>query len=50
MAQFTGYLDQNSDGTITKQEFLNFFSDVSLTYDDDQAFLAHVRGLWRRRR
>lgn len=50
MELFISQLDANSDGTITRQEFLNFFTDVSLTYDDDQQFVAHVRGMWRRRR
>eukprot|EP00658_Telonema_sp_P-2_P008810 TRINITY_DN13330_c0_g1_i1.p1 TRINITY_DN13330_c0_g1~~TRINITY_DN13330_c0_g1_i1.p1 ORF type:complete len:456 (+),score=79.37 TRINITY_DN13330_c0_g1_i1:153-1520(+) len=50
MELFISTLDPNSDGTITKQEFLNFFADVSLAFDDDQRFLAHVRGMWRRRR
>eukprot|EP00656_Telonema_subtile_P027914 TRINITY_DN3011_c0_g2_i1.p2 TRINITY_DN3011_c0_g2~~TRINITY_DN3011_c0_g2_i1.p2 ORF type:complete len:374 (-),score=111.07 TRINITY_DN3011_c0_g2_i1:169-1290(-) len=50
MEDFLNHLDPNHDEVITRQEFLDFFTDISLSFDDDQQFLNHVRGMFRRRR
>merc|ERR1711939_439110 len=45
--QFIDTMDKDHNGTITKQEFITFFKDISLAFDQDDDFLKFVRGMWR---
>ena len=37
----------NSDGTVAWEEFLAYYSDVSLSIDNDVLFVELVRRTWR---
>lgn len=47
---FVQAMDKNQDAVISKQEFINFFKDISMAFDNDDDFAKFVRGMWRRRR
>jgi len=48
--QFIDAMDKDHSGTITKQEFVTFFKDISLAMASDEDFVKFVRGMWRRKR
>lgn len=44
--EFTSDWDKNGDGEITKEEFLDYYTDLSVNIDDDDYFELMVRNAW----
>jgi len=44
--EFTSDWDKNGDGEITKAEFLDYYTDLSVNIDDDDYFELMVRNAW----
>jgi len=38
---------QVPDGIVTFDEFLDYYRDISASYDDDAAFVAMMKSAWR---
>ena len=36
----------NKDGTVTLEEFVNYYADVSASIDDDEHFELMIRNAW----
>jgi Ca2+-binding EF-hand superfamily protein len=46
LLEFATAWDKNGDGTITEDEFLEYYTDVSVNIDDDNYFELMLRNAW----